>query len=427
MNHDERTSGAEARGSASAASTLSERAVPEIPEHVPRELVKPYPFIRGRWTYDDPFKTLVPGIHEEMPDIFYSSEAIPGRRPAWILRRAEDLRAVYVDTEHFSNKAFSRGEMIGENWSNVPSETDPPMHGIYRAVLNPLFSPRRMRELEDPVRRYARQYIAKFKHRGSCEFLTDFAFRFPIAVFLDLMGLPQDQLETFLEWEHSLLHEPDLAKMLAATRVVVTYLRRRIDACRSAPGADFISVAVTTELDGRQLTDDEVVGLCFNLFIGGLDTVSTNLGLHFRHLAESPADQRHLRENPSFIPVALEELLRAFAAVTTLRVCTKETTLKGVTFRPGDKIAMSTTLGSNDPAAYERPSDVILGRKGTALTFGHGVHHCIGAHLARREIIVAMEEFLAAIPEFRIEAGTKIRTRLGTIIQPESLPLVWSA
>lgn len=399
----------------------------DAPAHVPAALIRDYPFIRGEWTDENPFETMLPRLHAEMPDIFYCPYAFPGRRPAWLLRRAADVRAVYQDTEHFSSKAFSRGELIGEKWSNVPSETDPPMHAKYRTVLNPLFSPRRMAALEDGVRTYARGYIADIKDRGACEFNQDFSFRFPIAVFLDLMGLPLDEIETFLAWEHDLLHEPDMAVITAATRTVSIYLRQQIDLRRKAPGDDFISFAVQTEIDGRKLNDDELVGLCFNLFIGGLDTVSTTLTHIFRHLAEHPAHQARLRADPAFIPAAAEELLRFYGAVTTFRNCVKPQTINGVTFMPGDKVAVSTTLANHDPAAYDRPHQVDLDRRAPSLTFAFGAHHCIGSNLARREIIVAMEEFLREIPQFAIAPGARVRTNLGSIIQIQALPLVWPA
>jgi cytochrome P450 len=255
--------------------------------------------------------------------------------------------------------------------------------------------------------------------------MSEFAFPFPVSVFLDLVDLPQERMENFLEWEFMLLHAPDPATLAKGARLVVDYLRGIIEERRLHPQDDFISFAVQAKMQGRKLTEDELIGFCFNLFIGGLDTVSTNMGLHFRHLAENQEHQKRLREDPAFIPTAMEELLRAFAAVTTFRTCIKETRVSGVTIKPGDKIAMCTAVACRDPEFYERPNEILLDRAPAHLTFASGPHRCIGSHLARRELLIALQEFLAAIPEFRIEPGAKIKTHLGGMVQPKALPLVW--
>jgi cytochrome P450 len=403
-------------------------AFPEVPlpAHVPESLVRPFPFTFGMTTDRDPFNELAAQVHEE-PEIFYAMHAYPGGTPAWIVRRTQDLRDLYFDTENFSNKDFSPfSKLIGETWNNLPAETDPPMHALYRAFVNPIFTPKAMAKLEDSIRRTAIEYIDTFKSKGECEFMKDFAFEFPIKVFLELMGLPLSNTKQFLEWEMGLLHNHDMGKIADATRAVVGYLRGEIEDRRKNPKDDLVTYGVQAQIDGRSLTEDELVGFTFNLFIGGLDTVSTHIGLQFRHLAEHPADQKTLRENPAHIPEAIEEMMRAYAAVTTFRTCKKEIIFKGVKMMPGDKIAMSTTLAGRDPAEYERANEVILDRKPKHVSFAYGPHLCVGMHLARREMRIAMEEFLRLVPDFRIKPDYVVHSHLG-MIQPVELPLVWQA
>jgi len=290
-----------------------------------------------------------------------------------------------------------------------------------------LFAPKKMQALESKVRDAARRYIGKFKDRGRCEFMSEFAFPFPVSVFLDLMDLPQERMNDFLEWEFMLLHAPDPQTMAKGARCVVDYLREVIAARRVHPSDDFISFGVQAQIEGRSLTEDELLGFCFNLFIGGLDTVSTNMGLHFRHLAENTQHQQRLRSEPAFIPTAMEELLRAFAAVTTFRTCVKETQIQGVTIKPGDKVAMCTAVACRDPEQFDLPNDIQLDRSPAHNTFGSGPHRCVGSHLARRELLIALQEFLATIPPFHIERGAHIKTHLGGMVQPTALPLVWSS
>lgn len=399
---------------------------PTIPAHVPEALVRSFPFVFGTMTEADPFNDWAPEIHKG-PEIFYAPHAYPGGTPAWIVRRTADLREIYFDTETFSSKDFSPySKMIGDTWTNLPVEIDPPHHAKYRAFINPLFTPKAMTRLEGKIRQYAIEFIEVFRARGECEFMAEFAFEFPIKIFLELMGLPLSLTPQFLKWEAGLLHDPDMANMAAATRAVVAYLRGEIDERRRNPKDDVISYALEVEVEGRKLTEDELVGFTFNLFIGGLDTVSTNMGLQFLHLAQNAEHQNYLRANPDKIPEAIDEMMRAYAPVTTFRTCTKETTFKGVKMMPGDKVAMSTTLAARDPEEYESPNEVRLDRKSRTVSFGYGPHLCVGMHLARREMRIAIEEFLRLIPEFSVKPGHVMRRHLG-MIQPVELPLVWAA
>lgn len=398
---------------------------PVIPDHVPEALVKPFPFIFGLTTTANPHDDWVPQIHSQGPDIFYAPHAYPGATPAWVVRRMDHLREIYFDTDTFSSKDFSPfAKLIGESWTNTPAEVDPPEHAKYRKMINPLFTPKAVASLDDKIRQYAVDYVEAFRARGECEFMSEFAFEFPIKVFLELMDFPLDKTAEFLEWEYDLLHVMDLNKIAAATRKVVAYLREQIEDRRQNPRDDIISYALSADLEGRPLNDDELVGFAFNLFIGGLDTVSTNMGMHFLHLARNHDHQQFLRENPDEIPHAIDEMMRAYAPVTTFRTCRKEIDFHGVKMMPGDKVMMSTTLAGRDPAEFDNPGEVRFERRSRHVSFGFGPHMCVGMHLARREMRIALEEFLSRIPEFSVKPGHEIEYHLG-MIQPVKLPLVW--
>lgn len=397
---------------------------PVIPDHVPEELVRPFPYVFGVTTDRDPFGEYARQVHEG-PSLIYAPTAYPGGTPAWVPRTMEDLRQIYMDTDHYSSTDFSPySKLIGANWINSPAELDPPAHGPFRKMVNPAFTPKAMAALEDKIRRYAIEYVEGFTARGQCEFMGDFAFEFPIKVFMELMGLPHDRMGEFLDWETKLLHNHDFVSMAEAVRNVVDFLAEQIELRRSQPSEDLLTFAVQSRVGDRPLNQDELIGFGFNLFIGGLDTVSTNMGLQFLHLARDSEDQAFLRANPDHINHAIDELMRAYGAVTTFRTCKQETTIRGVTIMPGDKVAMSTTLAGRDPAEFENPDEVRLDRKPRHVGFGFGPHTCVGMHLARRELRIAMEEFLARIPPFRLPDGYTVEYHLG-MIQPVALPLEW--
>jgi cytochrome P450 len=405
---------------------MTTAAAATIPAHVPRELVRTFPFTLGQLTSENPFRRMVHDVHRVDPPVFYVPNVYPGGGPGWVVRRYADLRNIYSDAEHYSVKGFAPfAMMIGETWGNVPAEADAPLHDQYRALLNPLFTPAALKKLEAKVTSIAQGLMEKFRNAPRVEFRSAFAVPFPVSIILDLLGLPQSRMDEFMQWEHALLHDGNMENLMQATRNVTGMFRQLMKERRGKAGDDLVSFALNAKLGDRGLTDDEIVGFCFNLFIGGLDTVTTNLCWQFRHLAENVDQQRALRNDPALIPDAIQEMLRAYSSASTFRTCIKETEIAGVTIKPGDKVLMCTTLGSNDPEVFDHPEEVRFSRKPTHLAFGSGIHHCLGHHLARRELTIALQTLLPALPEFRLDPKAEILTDLGGVIQPRSVPLVF--
>lgn len=389
-----------------------------IPDHVPPELVRAFDFRTELGSY--PHST-VAALHEG-PRIFFSPthhNAIPGPG-TWVPTRAEDIRAVLQDAASFSS-AVSRSN---SSLRLIPLEMDAPEHLKFRAIMNPIFSPVRMKMLEEKVRQRAKELVAACHAKGECDFVEDFAKPFPVGIFLDMMGLPADNMDRFLGWEALIMR--DKTTRAGAMQEVAAYLQELVIASRKSPGDDLISFAVTAKVDGRPLTDDEVTGMCVLLFIAGLDTVTSSFAYHFRHLAENPADQDSLRHDFSLIPTAVEEFFRAFAVVNTNRYATRDVELAGVLIKKGDNVTCSTILASRDPREFEDPNKVQLTRSPNPHNaFSYGPHRCLGSHLARREIIVGIEEWLTTVPPFKVKPGAEIITHGGGVFSMESLPLVW--
>lgn len=400
-------------------------AVPtgEIPAHVPAHLVRNFEFQTTPGHDEDPFKAYA-FLHEG-PDIFFAPAGRSG--PAWIVTRAELMREILQNPETFSSKhiaGFSR--FFGESWDLIPLEKDPPIHSQYRTLMNPLFAPARINEMEADVRDTCVQLIEKFRKRGECEFVKEFGRPFPVTIFLSLMGLPLEQTAKFLEWEDGLLHAKNMEQRINAARAIKDYLLELIADRRGKPVNDLASFAVNAKIDGRALSDEEIMGICYLLFVGGLDTVAATLGFTFRQLALDPDLQKQLRDDPAKIIPAMEEMLRAHAVVVTARFVTKDTAFHGVVMKQGDCIAVPLGLSGRDEREFTNPHEIDFDRDSNRhMTFATGPHRCIGSHLARREIKIALEEWIARIPEFRVKAGEKPITHGTGVWGVDYLPLVW--
>lgn len=395
----------------------------EVPDHVPADKVKPYDFFTNPELRKCPFAT-VTELHGS--GTFFNPTSY---RPegSWVVTSAEDVRFVRANAHLFSSKGASGfSQLMGEDWDMVPLELDPPEHTKFRQLLNPLLSPGAVAKMGPGVTARAAELIDAVRDQGGCEFMDAFGRPFPVSIFMQLMGLPEDLTDQFLEWERMLLHDPDLQVKIAGATAIRDYLRDLAAERRANPTGDLTSFVVQAEVDGRKLTDTEVMGILYLLFVGGLDTVASSLGFFFKHLAENQEDQAYLRANPDAIPNAVEEMLRRFSVVIGYRQCTTDVQLGDVKMKKGDWVTVVDALGSLDPKEFECPMDVQLDRKNIRhLAFAFGPHFCLGNHLARRELQTALREWLARVPQWRVRPGSTVEVHGGAVFGVDHLELVW--
>jgi cytochrome P450 len=347
---------------------------------------------------------------------------------AWVVTRAEDQRRVLQDGVTFSSFRNTFSAAIGESWPLIPLEIDPPDHSAWRSLLNPLLSPRRVVALEGQVRARAVELIEGIKARGTdCDVMTDFAFPFAVNIFLQFLGIPDDRLMEFVGWANDMLHSTPEARTAAAHKVL-GFLDELADLRRREPADDFMTFVLNADIFDRKMTPHEVRAMSILLFIGGLDTVAAAIGFDLYHLARFPEDQKDLRENPQKILLAAEEFLRAYATITPLRTVTADVDVNGVLMKKGDIVSCPSMVANRDPMEFPNPDKIDLQREDNRHTaFAYGPHRCLGSHLARREIVVGLEEFLARIPDFRIKPGTTPMSFGGYVFGVENLILDWSA
>jgi len=395
------------------------------PPHVPRELVRDFRFENLPGATVDPVLAAAEAVRGG-PDVFYGLGA-RRNQGAWVVARHDLIREVFQDAETFSshhNADFA--QLIGEDWPLLPLEADPPEHAAWRILLNPIFAPARMKALEVEIETLARQLVDAAIEKGEAEFVRDFAEVFPVVIFLRLFGLPLEHADQFVAWENDLLHGASMEARKAGARNIVSYLRQVIDERRKSPAGDLITYIVTAEVDGKALGDDQALGVCFLLYSAGLDTVANMLGFMFKHLAEHPQDQQRLRDHPEQIPNAVEELLRAYPIVVSGRRVTRDIDFHGVRMKAGDIVTLATMLAGRDAQEFPEPDKIDFDREKVGhITFAAGPHRCVGFHLARRELRIAIEAWLGRVPPFRVKAGETVEAHAVGVFGVTRLPLVW--
>jgi len=303
-------------------------------------------------------------------------------------------------------------------------------HKQWRNQLGPLFAPKAVESLEDTIRERAIGLIESFADRGSCDFMTEFAQRFPTTIFLELMGLPVDELDQFMAWEHDILHldlgtEGGQEKQLAAMMAAVGRFSEIIAERRETPQDDIISKALHYEIDGEPVTDADLLSFCLLMFMAGLDTVSVTLGWIFLHLARNDRDREHIVADPGVINSAVEEFLRAYAIVIPARKVMKDIEIQGCPMKAGDMVNIPLVAATRDKKAFPDADRVDITRTPNRhIGFGAGPHRCLGSHLARVELRIALQEWHKRIPNYRVADGADLQESGGQL-GLHSLPLVW--
>ncbi|TGD73291.1 cytochrome P450 [Mangrovimicrobium sediminis] len=363
-------------------------------------------------------------LHERMPPVYYE---VNNYGNAWQLIKHADALFMLRHPEIFTNEGATPFPRDPDDYFYfIPIEIDPPHHKKYRAILDPVFSPKAVLTLQDKIRTLANELIDEFQDKGECEFTTAFGRPLPVMVFLDLMGLPQEKRDTFVDWAMDLLHSQDPAVMGRAMQSISSYLKEVIAEKVEHPDDRVISRIAHAEVDGRPMTPPEIFGFVVFLFIGGLDTVFATLNNIWLWLANNPERVRELIDEPENIDNQVEELLRMWTVTFSGRMLSQDYEFHGVKMKKGDRISAILPTCNFDPDVFPNPKETDFHRRRKpVLAFAGGVHSCMGAHLARLEIKIALQEWLRRIPEFSVKPGTTIEYRPGGVVGPEHVPLVW--
>lgn len=348
----------------------------------------------------------------------------------WIVGGDADVHEVLHHPEVFSSGP--EAVQIGQIRPLIPLQIDPPAHKNYRKLLDPLFAPKRIALLEDRTREIVRDLIDAVKDDGRCNFHLSVAEPLPTTVFLQLLGLPLDRAKEFIALKDGIVRPPattpeERLEMVNATgQQIYAVLQEVVDQRLADRQDDFISLFLDSEVDGHRLTPEDVIDIGYLFFLAGLDTVTSSLDCMLAYLAQHPEQRQQLVDDPTLVPHAIEEMLRWETPVQgVIRITTQDTVLNGCPIPKGKSVSVLLGSANVDERTWERPDEVDFRREiNKHIAFGGGAHRCLGSHLARMELRVALEEWHRAVPEYRLPDGLELRYSQG-LRSIDNLELAW--
>jgi cytochrome P450 len=341
-----------------------------------------------------------------------------------------EVREVLHDTDVFSS-GFD-AVAIGQVRPLIPLQIDPPEHRSFRKLLDPIFAPRQIALLEDRTRDLVRGLVGAVADQGGCNFHQAVSEPLPSTVFLQLLGLPVSRTAEFVALKDGIIRPPattpeERIEMVNATGQQIYAVLEEVVAQREAERqGDLISTFLDSEVDGHRLTHDDVIDICYLFFLAGLDTVTASLDCMVAYLAQHPDQRQQLVDDPGLIPHAVEEMLRWESPVQgVIRITTRATELAGCPIGAHESVSVMLGSANTDERSWERPDEVDFARQvNKHIAFGGGAHRCLGSHLARMELRVALEEWHAAVPTYSLPDGLELRYSQG-LRSVDNLELVW--
>ncbi len=349
----------------------------------------------------------------------------------WLPVRYEDVAAIAYDTERFSSRSIVMGNFrppvdIAPVGGSPPISSDPPFHHDARKLLLPAFTKTAVSKLEPATRAFCHALIDNVAGQDIVDAAGDYGQHIPTRVIANMLGFPPEDGPRFKEFVENTLEginlEPE--ERIARMTKLFDYILDQIHDHLARPREDLTTFLIDAKLYGRKLEADHVAGTMVLLLIAGIDTTWSAIGASLWHLARNPADRERLVAEPGLVPVATEEFLRAYAPVTMARLVKQDMHWRGVDMKAEDWILLSFPAANRDPAQFDRAGEVVIDREvNRHAAFGLGIHRCLGSHLARMELRVALEVWMERIPDFSLADPDAVTWSAGQIRGPRYLPL----
>jgi cytochrome P450 len=337
----------------------------------------------------------------------------------WLPNKYQDVLRIAQDSDTFtSGKTFNpaTGEVRGGAQiptvpmpRMVPVETDPPEWNKFRAVLNPLFTPRAAQSRKQSAQRYATALLDRVIEQGHCDIAQEFNRPTPALLTMEIFGLPLHEWRTFSGHIHTLFSlsktTPQYTQKVGeATAWILRRLAEEVQDRHANPKDDIISYLVSARIDGEPIDDETIRIICFNVIIGGVDTVNALTSNVLVYLWQNQRERRMLTEKPELIPAAMDEFVRYFTPAHALaRTASRDIEISGQLIEKGDRVLLAYSAANRDPEVFDRPDEMILTRSPNRhVGFGAGRHHCLGSHQARVIFPVMLTEVLSRIPDYEV-------------------------
>lgn len=399
-----------------------------VPDHIPAALVRDI----DAYALDG----IEEGFHEAWKKVQQADTPplvwTPLTGGHWIATRGALIDDIYRSPDRFSSHVIWVPKEAGEKYKMVPTRMDPPEHTPYRKALDKGLNLGQMRKIEGDIRAVAIDLIDGFAARGHCDFEKDYAAIFPVKVFLALAGLPMEDAAGLNRLANQMTRpsgntpEEQARSLETANKGFFDYVAPIIAERRGGTGSDLITQMVNSEINGQPMAEDKALGLVSLLLLGGLDTVVNFLSFMMIYLARHPAKVEELRSDPVKLQRGVEEMFRRFPVVSDARMVAEDMEYHGTQLKRGEMILLPTALHGLDDAEHADPMTLDLDRRNVAhSTFAQGPHRCAGMHLARLEVMVTLQEWLARIPRFALRDDKAPIYHAGIVAAVENVPLVW--
>ncbi len=352
---------------------------------------------------------------------------------SWHVFRYDEVQRALSEYATFSSHmGGDDGSASGQLFSSSLIATDPPRHRQLRSLVTQAFTPKAVDALAPRIAGLTDELLEGIADRYSADLIRELAYPLPVIVISELMGIPAQDRERFKRWSDVIVSQTRTGTAsenhTAANMEMAEYFLALIDERRGRPGQDLISTLLAAEIDGQKLTVPELLGFCALLLVAGNETTTNLIGNAVLCLAEDPGTMDRLVREPALIPQALEEVLRFRSPVQSMyRLTVAETTLGNEVVPAGAPIVAWIGSANRDERQFQRAAKFDVDRaQNRHLAFGHGIHFCLGASLARLEARIVLEALLSRLPGLSLEQGAHLERMDSTIVYGvKSLPVSW--